>query len=249
MSQSSLHQSLQQLFEQRDPARLEQCLRHADFDRFARERGLGVSGELLARAFVHSSFAHEYDVPHQERLEFLGDAVLQLILTQELMRRHPQAKEGELSRLRSSLVNEESLSRLARALELGALLLLGKGEFRKGLAQQDVVLADTFEALVGVHFGARGLAETSTLVLGWYEQFLPGALELTRLEEFDAKSQLQQKSLAAFKKLPAYTAEAQGESFLVKLWLDEKLVASGVYSSKKAGEKALARRALDEGMI
>ncbi len=249
MSRPRLHDSLLSLYELREPARLLCVLTHPDYNHFKETHGLTLPLESLVRSFTHTSFAHEYQVAHQEQMEFLGDAVLQLILTDNLCKRFPEEKEGKLSKMRSTLVNENTLSQLALKLSLGDLILMGKGEFKKTLQEQEAVLADTFEAMISQIYRYQGYEFTSNLVLGWYETKLSSAFDLNVLDSFDVKSRLQEKSLALYKKLPRYESEASGEKFEVKLWINETLLATGVFPSKKNGEKELAQIVLDQGLI
>jgi ribonuclease-3 len=244
MSQTRLRETLSAVFE--NQAQLLDLENHPDFDSFQSRHGLLIPKKDFLQVFVHKSFAHEFSTPHQEQLEFLGDAVVQLILTDELYRRMGHRTEGELSKRRSALVNQEGLATMARGLELGELIVVGKGEFKKNLFDQDVVLADTFEALMGQIYRFQGLEKTHSLLLAWLKDFIPLAFEDNFLESFDAKSQLQEKVLAKYKKLPVYRATEKGQQFEVSLWINEKLCASGVFGSKKSGEKALARDVLEK---
>jgi ribonuclease III len=250
MSQLRLTDALQKLYLERNSDNISRCLNHEDFQSFQTRYQLKVPPENFVHAFTHTSFNHEYGLPHQELLEFLGDSVLQLILTEELFKLFPLESEGKLSKLRSSIVNEASLSKLARELKLGELILVGKGEFKKNLVEQNPVLADTFEALLGIVYRSQGLKFTSELFLGWLKTYLPTALNLNLLEDFDAKSKLQERSLAKFKKLPKYvSADASYGKFRVELWIDDKLLAEGEFLSKKTGEKELAQSVLKQGLI
>ncbi|MGE3608210.1 MAG: ribonuclease III [Bacteriovoracaceae bacterium] len=249
MSRPRLFLNLEELFLGRDKSLLEHCLHHPDFEEFLKKHQLKMPLNQLVQALTHTSFSHEYQVPHQEQLEFLGDAVLQLILTDELFNRFGQEKEGQLSKLRSAIVNEKSLAIMARGIELDKLILVGKGEFKKNLPEQDVVLADSFEALLGQIYRFHGLEFTKNLFLNWLNTFIPSALSFEFLSHFDSKSKLQELSLAKYKKLPRYSAEAAGAQFEVKLWLNEELVASGIFNSKKGGEKELAELILKKGLI
>lgn len=247
MSQQRLHQSLEEVFESKDS--LNHLFQHPDFKLFADVYGLKIPVQELAQSFTHKSFSHEFNVPHQEQLEFLGDAVLQLILTDELYKRFPDYKEGQLSKLRSAIVNEKSLSTIARGLMLNQLLIVGKGEYKKKLFEQDAVLADTFEALLAQIYRFHGLEFTKSLFLNWLSSFIPGAFEENFLDHFDAKSKLQEKVLAKYKKLPKYTSENVGDEFEISLWINDELVEKGVFPSKKLGEKELAQNALKKGLI
>lgn len=249
MAPMSLHNSLINLFESSHTTELSKLLHHSDYLNFIQTHQLDLPADALVMAFTHASFSHEFQVTNQETLEFLGDAVLQLIISEELMKRYPQEKEGKLSKLRSSLVNEKSLAALAQALNLNQLILVGKGEFRKQLFNQEVVLADTMEALIGQIYHFKGFSFTQNLVLGWFNQYLRSAFDLSVLDEFDAKSKLQEATLAKYKTLPRYSSEARGTNFLVQLWVNEKLMGEGEYSSKKTGERELAQKVLKEKLF
>lgn len=249
MSRPRLNDSLNKLFELRSDSHLQEVLLHPVYQEFLINEKLKLPVEALREAFTHSSFSHEYQGPHQEKLEFLGDAVLQLILTQEIYLRYPEENEGRLSKLRSTLVNEKTLAHVAQKLGLSDLILVGKGEFKKKLFEQETVLADTMEALLGQIYRHQGFEVAREKFLSWLESARPDVWGPKSLENFDPKSTLQEKSLAKFKKLPAYTAEAQGEKFLVKLWINGELAAEGVFPSKKSGEKELASTVLKNGMI
>lgn len=248
MSRPRLHDSLCALFEHKNPGNLTALLGHADLADFFRSQGISQAQDEYVQAFIHKSFSHEFEVAHQEQLEFLGDAVLQLILSEELYRRFPLEAEGRLSKLRSSIVNEKSLATIARGLKLGELLIVGKGEFKKRLFEQDAVLADTLEAFLAVLYRRTGLAVTRDLLLGWVEKYLPGAFE-NKLENFDWKSQLQEATLAKFKTLPRYTSADAAGGFLIELWIEGKKIAEGIFPNKKTGEKELAQTALKKNLI
>jgi ribonuclease-3 len=249
MSQTRLHQLLNTLFESKDLSLIAHLYNHQDLKTFAEKFALKIPVQELGQVFVHTSFSHEFNVPHQENLEFLGDSVLQLILTDELYKRFSNTNEGHLSKLRSAIVNEKSLSAIAQGLGLQDLIIVGKGEFKKKLYEQAAVLADTFEALLAQVYRHHGLEFTRTLFLKWLKEFIPTAFNENFLDTFDAKSKLQEKVLAKYKKVPRYTAEQKGEEFEVTLWINEERVATGLYSSKKNGEKDLAQLILKNGNI
>lgn len=248
MSRASLHSELQTQFDNRAIS-IADIFGHIDFQVFADTYSLKISKEELVQAFTHKSFSHEFQTPHQEQLEFLGDAVLQLILTDELYARRPSEKEGNLSKLRSAIVNENSLATIARGIGLNHLILVGKGEFKKGLPEQSVVLADTFEALLGQIYRHHGLEFTKNLFLSWLNKYIPRAFDENFLDDFDAKSKLQEKVLAKYKKLPRYSSENEGDQFRISLWINEELQAQGVFSSKKIGEKELAQQVLKKNIL
>lgn len=128
--------------------------------------GASLEPELLIHALTHRSFAHEHEgMPHNERLEFLGDAVLELVVTETLFTRHPDYSEGQMAKMRAKAVSEESLSAIARnPLHLGQYILLGNGERDSGGADKDSILCDTVEALIGAVFVQHGIETARTTV-------------------------------------------------------------------------------------
>lgn len=249
MSRPRLHELLVQVFETRNQSLLAELFTHDDFHAFMETHSLKISRKELSQAFTHTSFSHEFHVPNQEQLEFLGDSVLQMILTDELFKKFPEAKEGHLSKLRSAIVNENSLSVMANALRLGDLLIVGKGEFKKKLFEQNAVLADTFEALLAQIYRHHGLEFTRALVMKWVADFIPKAFDDNFLDHYDSKSKLQERVLAKYKKLPKYTSEPHGEMFEVSLWINDVIEARGVFPSKKTGEKELAQEVLKKELF
>ena len=249
MSRPRLHDSLLELFSSKGNSELISLIVHEDFKSFMELHNLKIPQEDFAQAFIHTSFSHEFQVPHQEQLEFLGDSVLQLILTEELYRLFPEEKEGQLSKMRSAIVNEKTLSVLASSLKLSELILVGKGEFVKKLYLEESVLADTFEALLAQIYRHQGLDFTKNLLLSWIHQYVPDAFNKNFLAQFDAKSKLQELVLARYKNLPRYTAQTLEQGFEVSLWINDQLKAQGVYPSKKAGEKDLAQIVIKNGNI
>jgi ribonuclease-3 len=247
MSRIRLHEALEAVFEARITPH--ELLSHEVFGIFLQTHDLQIPLRDLSLSFIHKSFSHEYQVPHLEQLEFLGDAVLGLLLTDEIFRRFPEHKEGQLSKLRSAIVNEKSLSILARGLCLNEFLIVGRGEYRKKLFEQDTVLADSFEALLAQIYRFHGLEFTRKKFLTWLLTYIPAAFDADFLEDFDAKSKLQEKVLARYKKLPKYTCETLRDSFEITLWVNEVEMARGVFSSKKTGEKELAQQVLKKGIL
>src|SRR5665648_250037 len=157
MSRPRLHELYSEFFDSKNNLYMAEILEHQDFDDFMSKHNLEIPKKDFIQSFTHTSFSHEFNISHQEQLEFLGDAVLQLIITDELFNRLPKEKEGLLSKLRAAIVNEKSLSKLAIHLGLGELLLVGKGEFKKKLYENPSVLADTFEALLAQVYRFHGL--------------------------------------------------------------------------------------------
>lgn len=139
---------------------------------------------------------------NNERLEFLGDSILNFVIAAELFRRFPSAKEGKLSRLRSRLVKEETLANIAREFALGDFLLLGSGELKSGGFRRDSILADTVEALIGAMYLDSGMSVVEERVLAWFDRRLD---ELTLEDPIkDPKTRLQEFQQANKSRLPQY---------------------------------------------
>ncbi|OEU71603.1 MAG: ribonuclease III [Desulfovibrio sp. S3730MH75] len=158
----------------------------------------------LATALTHSSWANEQAEPCEdnERLEFLGDAVLELSVTEELFKRFPEAHEGQLTKIRSKLVKEKSLSTVALELGLNDFLKLGRGEESQGGRMRSSLLADTMEAVIGAVFLDGGYPKACKLILNLFEDKWPETFEIETSKDF--KSQLQEVTQAIFKERPTY---------------------------------------------
>ena len=211
---------------------------------------------LLAQALVHRSFVHEnaqQDQTDNETMEFLGDAVLGLAISHLLLERFPDYNEGDLSRLRSSLVNERELAKLACGLDLGSYLVLGKGEDLTGGRQKPSLLADSFEALLAAIYLDGGLETTIGVVKRLFHDYL----DRERLEhplralDKDYKTQLQEFTQAAFKLTPTYTPEGEegpdhDKTFFMSAVLGDRVLARGAGKSKKEAQQEAAQRALEQ---
>ncbi len=203
----------------------------------------------LRLALTHKSFANERgrDVGHNERLEFLGDAVLGLIVADALMRAHPDCAEGQLSRLRASIVNASSLADAARPLGIGAALRLGRGEERTGGRTKHNLLADAYEACLGAVYRDLGYGAARRMVL---MHFAPAIARADSRRSYrDYKTRLQEVAQSTLQLSPTYTLiEARGpdhqKEFEVELHLGE-LITRGIGTSKKGAERDAARQALD----
>lgn len=211
--------------------------------------------ELLINALSQSTFCYEFkelSLSSNERLEFLGDSLVNFIVAKILFKRFPNLKEGDLSKLRGSLVNEHSLSKLAVSISLGENLLLGKGEHKNKGQGKESLLADAFEALcAAIYFDSN--EETSQLekslvkIINKYEE-KSGAnfFAIENIEQFDSKTQLQELSMALFQVHPTYKSTEVKNGFSVELWIGNKKLAKAQGPSKKKLEKELARIVLDE---
>ena len=163
--------------------------------------------KLLELALTHRSFG----INNNERLEFLGDSILNFVIGEALFSRFPEAREGQLSRLRAQLVKGETLAEVAREFELGECLILGEGEMKSGGHQRDSILADSVEALIGAIFTETNFETCRVHVLSWYEPRL-SLLSLDTTDK-DPKSRLQEYLQAQRKPLPEYeVVETLGEA-------------------------------------
>lgn len=199
--------------------------------------------QLLKLALTHRSFGAD----NNERLEFLGDALLDLIVGESLFNHHPAADEGSLSRMRSSIVNKSALAGIGRELNLGEHILLGSGELKSGGNSRDSILADTVEAIVAAVYLDGGLTECKKLVDAWTREFVREP-ETRKIK--DAKTRLQEKMQASGHGLPKYQVlaiegDAHDQSFLVECRVEgSERVYQGRGSSKRAAEQQAALETL-----
>lgn len=205
-----------------------------------------VNQGLLAQALTHRSAG----APHNERLEFLGDSIVNLLVAEVLFERWPKADEGALTRARAELVREASLASIARQLELGARLTMGPGEMKSGGHRRDSILADALEALVAAIYLDAGFETCRSVVLPWFETPL-SALPVGRPEK-DAKTRLQEWLQARQRPLPAYeliceSGDDHAKSFLVRcLTLDPPLMAEGEGTSRRNAEQVAAAAVMEQ---
>jgi ribonuclease-3 len=206
--------------------------------------------KLLTTALTHSSCANECscETEHNERLEFLGDAVLELAVSEELYRRFPDTAEGALTRMRARLVNEPTLAELARELGIPALLRLGRGEEMQGGRERPALLADALEAVFGAVFRDGGYGAAAACVRAVFAGRWPQ--EPVRPRAKDAKSRLQEETQCRFKARPVYTLVSSSgpeheKVYAVELTLpDGRRIAASGPSIKKA-EHLAAEQALE----
>ncbi len=202
-------------------------------------------GGLLQRALTHRSAA----VLHNERLEFLGDALVGLIVADALCARWPKAAEGELTRARAELVRESSLAALARRLDLGSRLLLGPGEMKSGGHRRDSILADALEAVVGAIYLDAGFDVCRAVVLPWFADAIDRLPPPHKLGK-DAKTRLQEWLQGRQRSLPTYTllsesGEEHAKTFRAECALAEPpLRREGEGTSRRAAEQAAAEAVL-----
>ena len=211
--------------------------------------GVVLPGGLLALALTHRSYAYENGgLPTNERLEFLGDSVLGLVVTDELYRSQPELPEGQLAKLRASVVNMNSLAGVARGLGNGGIgphLLLGRGEETTGGREKDSILADALEALIGAIHLSGGLDTASAIVHRLFDPLLVEAA--TRGAGLDWKTSLQELSAARGLGPPGYHVEDDGpdhaKTFTAAVLLAGTVYGKGTGRTKKAAEQEAAEAA------
>jgi len=223
-------------------------------DLAALQKTLGIrfnDPSLLEQALVHTSYVNENMgiTTSNERLEFLGDAVLGFIIAGELYQRLPQSTEGDMTELRSSLVRGDALSRLAEAISLGNYLYLGKGEKASGGRLKPANLAGAMEAVIAAIFLDQGSNATRDFILKLMDKELNKIL--SQGIEPDYKSQLQELIQAKYQQTPTYQViEAMGPDhdrrFTVEVKVGDTVLGSGSGKSKKSAEAEAARSALDQ---
>ena len=199
--------------------------------------------ELVRQALTHRSFG----TPHNERLEFIGDAVLNCVIAEALFERFPAIPEGELSRVRASLVNRETLARLARSVSLAGEIRLGDGEARSGGAERPSILANALEAVFGAVYIDGGYVAARAAILRVYAEEWEG-LDPAALSK-DAKTRLQEWLQARRTPVPEYVVtalagEAHAQTFKIECRIPALgIVASGSGPSRRAAEQVAAERA------
>lgn len=228
----------------------EYAMRSERLARLQNEIGHSFSDmQILRTALCHSSYANENGVESNERLEFLGDAVLELCVSSELFRRFPKAREGDLTEMRAGIVNSARLSQKAGELGLGDALLLGRGEERQGGRQKQNILEDAFEAMLGAVYLDAGFGSARRVVESLFADIWPNSSSSERKK--DSKTLLQEISQKLFGGFPSYRQTScvgpeHAKMFEVALVLPDgrEFLASG--GSCKRAEHAAAAMALQE---
>ena len=209
-----------------------------------------VSQELPEQALTHKSFSNEQTtrIPHNERLEFLGDAVLELALSDWVFRRYPDIPEGGLTRIRAEVVSESGLVKIARSLSLGDGLRLGKGEEKSGGRDKPSLLSDALEAVLGAVYLDGGFTAACAVV----ERICAADIQRSAENRYgtDYKTCLQERLQASHGRLPEYVLiDASGPDhervFSIEVRFDGKLLGRGQGASKKRAEQQAAAAALD----
>lgn len=206
---------------------------------------------LLDNALTHRSFINENADPafrDNERLEFLGDAVLELTVSAMLMRAYPDHAEGSLSKMRASVVNEQPLAQMARGFGIGDHLLLGKGEEASGGRLKSSLLANAFESVVAAMFLDGGFDRTAAFVGNLFAPLIAGENLSTLYRDY--KTAAQERTQVLFREMPRYalisaTGPDHEKSFEMSLLIGERVIARGTGRSKKEAEQQAARAALE----
>jgi ribonuclease-3 len=224
-----------------------------DFTEFEKQIGVNFKDkDILQQAFTHRSYINEHpglDAKHNERLEFLGDAVLELVATQELFQRFPDVPEGDLTAYRAAMVNTNSLADTSSELKLDDFLLLSKGEAKDKGKGRSNILANTFEAVVGALYLDQGYDAAQKFIA---DTIFPKVTEIVEKKLYrDAKSLVQELAQDKLGVTPAYDIiQEKGpdhdKHFTAGIYFGEEIAAQGRGASKQEAEQAAARKALEE---
>ncbi|HEX8497698.1 MAG TPA: ribonuclease III [Actinomycetales bacterium] len=218
----------------------------ADASGLQAQLGLQVDASLLRLALTHRSYAYEHGgLPTNERLEFLGDSVLGLVVTDTLYRTHPDLPEGQLAKLRAAVVNMRALAMVGRAMGLGDYVYLGRGEFTTGGRDKASILADTVEALIGAVYVDQGMAVATDLVHRLIDPLLRDSVTLGA--GLDWKTSLQELTASTGTGVPEYRIDEQGpdhaKSFTATACVGDEPLGIGHGRSKKEAEQEAAASA------
>lgn len=206
---------------------------------------------LLETAFTHTSYANEHrllNISHNERLEFLGDAVLQLLISEYLYARFPEKPEGELSKLRSMMVREESLAGFSRDCQFDQYIRLGKGEEKNGGRSRETILGDLFEAFLGALLLDQGVEAVRSFITvhiipkiekGQFERVVDYKTQLQEILQAGGDVQIRYQVLQE-------SGPAHAKEFLVGVFLNDQKLAQGLGRSKKLAEQEAAKKAIAE---
>jgi ribonuclease-3 len=219
-------------------------------DHFAKRIGLSFTDYfLISRALTHRSFLNENKdaIEDNERLEFLGDAVLDFIVADWLYNHYPEKPEGDLTRLRAALVHTDQLANFAKKIDLGQALRLGRGEIQAGGRQRTTLLCDAFEALIGAIYLQGGIKAINDFMIPILHDVVDDIF-LNHLDD-DTKSRLQEWAQGNGFSSPKYLLIAEEgpdheKTFIMEVWIGSKSYGRGTGTSKQTAEKDAARKAL-----
>ena len=208
--------------------------------------------DLLKEALTHRSYLNErpsWPLPHNERLEFLGDAVLELVISEDLFRTFPDFPEGQMTMLRAALVNYQMLARVAGDIDLNSFLLMSRGENRDRGKAREVILANALEALIGAIHMDLGFEAARTFIRRFILIYLEEILATKSYK--DAKSELQEIVQERLRNTPTYKVleehgPAHQRTFVIGVFFGDEQVAQGSGTSKQEAETAAAKKALEK---
>lgn len=208
--------------------------------------------KLLQQALTHRSYRADHPnnlIPDNERLEFLGDSILNYVSAQMLFRQFPEVSEGELTRLRAALVRAESLAVLAKELDLGKALRISRGEVNRGGRERATMLADAFEALIGAIYVDQGLEAVMSFVVPRLERLLAHVQQ--EALEGDVRTKLNEWGMSQFNQIPVYhevamTGPIHAPEFTYEVLIGSRVMGRGTGMSKQAAKQAAARDALQK---
>ena len=222
-----------------------------NYSKLKKKTGINFKNlELLKNAFIHKSYVNEHrdeNIEHNERLEFLGDAVLELVATHHLFKKYPNQNEGEMTTFRSALVKGRHLAEVARELDLGEYLFLSNGEERSGGRNKNYILANAVEALIGAVYLEHGYDIAEKFIDKWIMTRLDTIIE--KGQHIDAKSQFQEICQEKEEITPHYVVVKEAgpdhnKKFTMGAYIGDKLIATGTGSSKQKAEDDAAANAL-----
>lgn len=228
-------------------------MKEKDFSEFENKIGIKFNNqEILKQAFTHRSFLNEHKSlkgKHNERLEFLGDAVLELAITDYLYKEYPEKNEGDLTSIRSALVNAQTCAEVAKELEVNDYLLLSKGEAKDIGRARLYILANALEAIIGAIYVDSGYEKAQNFIL---KNIAPMTATIVKQELWvDAKSKFQEKAqdvegVTPFYKTTKEVGPDHDKRFTVGVFIGETMIAEGEGDSKQDAEQSAARNALKE---
>lgn len=211
--------------------------------------GLNFSDEkILLKAITHKSYAYEKGTESNERLEFLGDAILNLIVTEYLYRNFLELEEGDMSKLKARLVGIETLYRIGKKLNIGEFLLLGKGEEKTAGREKKRLIGSAIEAVIAGIYIDKGFEKTKEVVINWIKPFTRNIQKGSEISR-DWKSTLQELAQRNKWNLPEYRVVKEigpphSRKFKIELWIGDKKISSATGNSKKEAQQKAAKNAL-----
>ncbi len=211
--------------------------------------GINFSDEkILLKALTHKSYAYEKGTESNERLEFLGDAVLNLIVTEFLYENFPELEEGDMSKLKSTLVGIETLYKIGKKMNIGEFLLLGKGEEKTAGREKKRLIGSAVEAIIASIYIDKGIEEVKKVIIRWIKPFLRNMRKSGEINK-DWKSKLQEIIQKEKKVLPEYKVVKEfgpphNRKFKIELWIEGERLSSATGTSKKEAEQKAAKNAL-----